>query len=431
MTAIVGILNKHGVAIAADSAVTIGQGEKILMSADKVFTLSKYWPVGIAIFGGAEFIGVPWEVIIKNYRTERQDTNHETLDQFAKDFLGYLQDNISLFPAEACIAHMEFSIGSYFEHLRKIIFERIESMFSIDPDTKLELKDIHAIAKEVLDEEVDQWTNASKVDGIDENEHQKHVLEKYDDLLDEIIANVFEKLPLAAEMTAQLKVLGACITYRRPDGMRAPGDCGVVIAGYGHNEIFPRLRSFNLYGLIDGVLNYSSDREVDISTEMDASITPFAQSEMVHTFMSGMDPNLKASISQNLDAIAHEMPDIILDSIPGLEVKEKQKLSRTLKNATQNSMKLMMQRLEENQHQDFISPVIHMVSALPKDELASMAEALVNLTSFKRHVSRQAETVGGPIDVAVISKGDGFIWIKRKHYFDPKLNHHFLSNYFN
>jgi hypothetical protein len=59
-----------------------------------------------------------------------------------------------------------------------------------------------------------------------------------------------------------------------------------------------------------------------------------------------------------------------------------------------------------------------------------MAESLVNLTSFKRHVSKESETVGGPIDVAVITKGDGFIWIKRKHYFNIKLNNHFLSNYF-
>lgn len=32
--------------------------------------------------------------------------------------------------------------------------------------------------------------------------------------------------------------------------------------------------------------------------------------------------------------------------------------------------------------------------------------------------------------VAVISKGDGFIWIKRKHYFSPELNTAFFSNYF-
>jgi len=54
----------------------------------------------------------------------------------------------------------------------------------------------------------------------------------------------------------------------------------------------------------------------------------------------------------------------------------------------------------------------------------------VNLTSFKRRISLQAETVGGPIDVAVISKGDGFIWIKRKHYFKPELNQAFFSNYY-
>jgi len=75
-------------------------------------------------------------------------------------------------------------------------------------------------------------------------------------------------------------------------------------------------------------------------------------------------------------------------------------------------------------------PIIEIVNHLPKEELAAMAEALVNLTSFKRHVTRQAETVGGPVDVAVISRGDGFIWIKRKQYFTKELNPQFLLNYF-
>jgi len=70
------------------------------------------------------------------------------------------------------------------------------------------------------------------------------------------------------------------------------------------------------------------------------------------------------------------------------------------------------------------------VGILPKEELAAMAEALVNLTTIKRKMSLDIETVGGPIDVAVISKGDGFIWIKRKHYFDPNLNPQFFENYF-
>ncbi len=77
-----------------------------------------------------------------------------------------------------------------------------------------------------------------------------------------------------------------------------------------------------------------------------------------------------------------------------------------------------------------INPIVNIVAILPKDELAAMAESLVNLTSFKRKISMQAETVGGPIDVAVISKGDGFVWIKRKRYFKPELNPHFFANYY-
>jgi hypothetical protein len=55
-----------------------------------------------------------------------------------------------------------------------------------------------------------------------------------------------------------------------------------------------------------------------------------------------------------------------------------------------------------------------------------MAESLVNLTSLKRKVSLQAETVGGAVDVAVVSKRDGFVWIKKNHYFKEELNLHMV-----
>ncbi len=50
----------------------------------------------------------------------------------------------------------------------------------------------------------------------------------------------------------------------------------------------------------------------------------------------------------------------------------------------------------------------------------------VTLTSLKRKVSLQAETVGGPVDVAVLSKRDGFVWIRRKQYFKEELNQHMV-----
>ena len=71
MTAEVCIMNKLAVALAADSALTLGSqsGEvKIYGSAEKIFQLSANAPVGMMVYGGAEFLGVPWETIIKEFR---------------------------------------------------------------------------------------------------------------------------------------------------------------------------------------------------------------------------------------------------------------------------------------------------------------------------------------------------------------------------
>ena len=82
-------------------------------------------------------------------------------------------------------------------------------------------------------------------------------------------------------------------------------------------------------------------------------------------------------------------------------------------------------------HSEFSGPVMDAVRFFSPTEMARMAETLVSLESFRQQVTLKDETVGGPIDVAVITRGDGFIWIKRKHYFDRRLNHHFFANYFN
>ena len=51
MTAEIAIMNKTAIALAADSAVTIGRGKKIFNTVNKLFTLSKYHPVAIMIYG--------------------------------------------------------------------------------------------------------------------------------------------------------------------------------------------------------------------------------------------------------------------------------------------------------------------------------------------------------------------------------------------
>lgn len=86
--------------------------------------------------------------------------------------------------------------------------------------------------------------------------------------------------------------------------------------------------------------------------------------------------------------------------------------------------------IREAKHNKHVVPTMNTVSILSKEDLAEMAESLIYLTFLKRRISFAEESVGGPVDVALISKGDGFVWIKRKHYFEPELNYQFFQNYF-
>ena len=89
MTAEVVILNKTAAAMAADSKGTI-RVEGVVKTHDtlnKLFTLSKYHPVGAMIYGNAELMGVPWETIIKIYRDQLRDVALSKLNNYAHDFL--------------------------------------------------------------------------------------------------------------------------------------------------------------------------------------------------------------------------------------------------------------------------------------------------------------------------------------------------------
>ena len=99
MTAEIAIINKMAIALAADSAGTVRSdgsgavGSKIHKSVNKLFMLSKYYPVGIMIYDNAAFMGIPWESLIKNYRNDLDEECFNTLKEYAENFTDYLNDN--------------------------------------------------------------------------------------------------------------------------------------------------------------------------------------------------------------------------------------------------------------------------------------------------------------------------------------------------
>ena len=102
MTAEIAVLNRQAVALAADSAVTVNYpgGQKIYNSVNKLFTLSKYAPVGVMVYGVADLTGVPWETIIKSFRHELGDTRFPHLRDYADTLIRYINEHRLMFSDE-------------------------------------------------------------------------------------------------------------------------------------------------------------------------------------------------------------------------------------------------------------------------------------------------------------------------------------------
>ena len=216
-----------------------------------------------------------------------------------------------------------------------------------------------------------------------------------------------------------LSEIGATFIHR---DLFSPSDTGFVFAGFGSSELFPTILAFQADGIIADRLKKRPGKRVMIDrVKVVADIVPFAQREMVDRFLFGIDPGFEDAIPQYLeDALRKTGLSIIEERRPQKNVRDelKKKLERSI-DVTLREFKTTAVAAIKDQYERDIRGI---VSFMPKQELANFAESLVNITSIKRRVSAEQETVGGPIDVAVISRSDGFVWVKRKHYFDPNLN---------
>ncbi len=430
MTAEVAIMNKEAVALAADSAATFGdrQGRKIFSSASKVYALSKYHPVGIMIYENAYFMGVPWETVIKSYRTYLGSREFNKLKDYANDFIKFLAKKGGLIPDNIRTDFIHTTIYIYFLDIK----EEINSEINKELDKKkLGLDDVKKIVDVAIKKYYKLWNEVEVLPTVSKNlitEFKK----KHTSNIRKIKKNVFEKLPISPFGHKILNELAVFLFIKTPENISHSGMSGIVFAGFGKEELFPSVESYSIEGLTNDFLKYKylENNSNSIQFDMGAAIMPFAQREMVHTFMEGIDPSLEREINNFLVTFFNRFPEIIVDSIGPKKKEMKEALKTKLNKISADTLKMYEQRMQKYRRENFWSPIIQVTANMTKIELALMAEALVNLTSFKRRVTMEAETVGGPIDVAVISKGDGFVWIKRKKYFDKDLNIRYYSNYF-
>lgn len=428
MTAEIVVRNREAVILAADSAVSseVGSLIKTSTSANKIFNLSHNHPVGIMIYGNASFMGLPWETLIKYYRGKILPSDgFNTIEEYASSFIEFLNSRYIKFLSSAEEEYIISFAFSLFNSIYADILRRIE--MSISEGKEITDDRVHELCNMVLNEFFDRFQRLNKVLNINDS---RLVLRKYEKKLEQVRNKVFNKLDLPTRLHKQIARI---MIYGLARHFMANVSSGIVIAGFGHDEFIPEVKAYSIEGILwvdrngkkEELLKYSFLPHQ--STNNDSShVIAYAQADMVQRFMNGVDNNYRYTEQRFIAGLCDDFINKTVNELRKYNDEEKEVIKKELTEYGNQIVHEFEQNMNKFIARYFSLPIVRAVGRLPKNELAIMAEALVHLTSLKRKISEEPETVAEPIDVAVITKGDGFVWVKRKHYFQADLN----INYF-
>jgi hypothetical protein len=417
MTAEVAIMNQHALVFAADSATTVTHWlrdkpeKRYFKGANKLFQLSSAQPVGLMIFGSATLHSVPWEILIKDFRARLGTRSCDSLPGYAERLFEFVKTHESLFSED--IQREELVDNAFYSALS--IVRIIGSHDDVKNGSRPErLEKWRSRFKEV----------ATSIDHCDisapltESDIDAAVVRYAMDVEVRIHATLESLLP-DATFVPPLAESGIRLAMKRYDVL-FPWT-GVVIGGYGAVDYFPSLEVQRCYGFLGSRFLNRQEDSVRMDHETPAVVMPFAMTSMINTFRSGISPDVHNNVNEATRRALHAFAENlrarmgINDPIDGLDA-------------------LVDEAVEAHQ-ESWYEPILHdhqapmacVIDSIGVTEMAAMAKSLIELESLKERVTQSSESVGGAVDVAAISKHDGFVWIDRKHYFRPELNPGFFS----
>lgn len=412
MTAEICMMNRLAVVLAADSATTVSRWvdgkreERYFKGANKVFQLSDLQPVGLMIYDSADILNVPWELIIKSFRAHINSKSFNTVEDYARELFSYLSDNPRFFP-EA------IQNEKLVDATRGVLLEWLGTAIE---DVG---KENHKAAVEVALAEKREAAHAQEVPGCLDAGHVDKVAGDLCGEVEKVLSDLLNLIDIPnLEGLAEYAVAALQEVIKNPS--RYLDTTGLVFAGFGDHEIFPAMIEFESQGMVGGRHLFERKSAVVLDHHQPAWLKAFAQTEMVDTFNAGFSfdaySSVLVAVAQNLRAFAEEVAEKsggkfdAIDDVDSLIQGAREKIGSGIIDKARKEHSLPLRRV---------------LGVLPANEMAELAETLITLQSLKEKVTKPSETVGGPVDVAIITKHEGLVWVKRKHFFNSELNSRF------
>lgn len=396
------IINRNGIALAADSAGTYTGNKMFYNSMNKVFSLSRKYVYGAITYGATTIYNVSIDQVLKEFRTYLDSREHiSDFFEILPLFEAFINQNSSYYKfdlAEAnhCNGLIKDLVVDWGNKIKTVATE-------VDAENKI---------SEILNQLETVMRGSLKIDNYDVSAYIKTTYNDYFNMLIGMIVPELNNFPTQKECFWDY----ICNYFNLSLTNETNNYMGLFFAGYGHCDAFPKFTHIELYRVVGGKIKYRLVENYEESSNH-AQIVPLAQPDVILTFCKGISNRFINYIPQKVESIINSKIDALPDTFT---IDQK----NALKTSLSSSKAEIASAINTTIQNDNVKPILDSVQLIPLPEMGFLAESLVNITSLKRTfaIDGNQQTVGGPTDVAVMSKGDGFVWIKRKHYFDKQMN---------
>jgi hypothetical protein len=413
MTSEIAVMNQRAVAIAADSAVTLIDGNTVVVRNDqrKLYNLLDNRPVGVMFFGVADIMGHPWDRLIEHYQRKVNPPPFARLADYGTSFTGMLDHLDEFFPRDRQHDDYKRLLASVFRYIFRLAQYLRETG---DDETKISdtaiLED--AIGRIWRDYQFrDEGTPRADLGCFPQGFGQT-VAREYGAVADDLIAYGFSPFGLGQASLKQLKDIAVFAVTK---DLFLEDVTGLVFAGFGTDDRYPVCVTYLLSAIVGGIVKRGIASVDTIDTETRSKIRMFADSEVTHAFIRGIDYGLERRVYGAMSMMLHAVVDQLVEAFPGANPGQREDVRRKFQGElVPQYLDAFRGMIGDYQQQAYINPVLRVLEIAARPELADTARELVSLNVFKKRIMAQKQTVGGAIDVAVISREGGFQWFTKQ-----------------
>lgn len=410
MTSEIAVMNQRAIALAADSAVTTIDGGKVIVRNDqrKLFNLADGVPVGIMFFGLADLMGHPWDVLAEHYRVGGGKGTSPHVRDYGERFFQFLDTLDSFFPRSRQKDEYKRLTASVFRYIFRFA-QYLHETGMPGPDQVVLARAVELV-----------WNRyRTYPDGRPRRDLSCFppgfavTLEKdYGNAAEDLIDYAFGAFSPDRETRQRLREIAVLCVVK---DLFLEDVTGLVFAGYGNDEPYPVIVTYNASAVIGGIVKRARVEETRVDGDMHAAISLYADSEVTYAFLRGIEVELEAHMYGTFGAMGGALVDKVVESFGNVDPVERESIRRRFQSEqVPDAVRQCYDTVNAFQQEAYIDPVLATVEVSTRNDLAETAHGLVALNIFKKRIMAQDQTVGGAIDVAVINRDNGFTWWKRQ-----------------